>query len=160
MEPSTPKAAKATGKDGAALSKAAAAASVVLQVSAVDTLDERAQVLVAKMESKGSEAYRKCKFDKFIELSADIEEDDDAAQARCMKEARAFAEKQQLPDDPELVKLRAARERVQRAKRDQADAEARLVAAQSETLVAEEALTSLLEALDPTEPPVKKAKRR
>ena len=139
-----------------ALSKAAAAPSVVLE-AAVDTLDERAQLLVAKMESKGSEAYRKCKFDKFSELSADVEEDDDAGQARCMKEARAFAEAQQLPDDPELVNLRAARERVQTAKRVRVEAQARLDAAQAEADAAEAALTSLVEAA--SAPPAKKARR-
>ena len=151
----TPKPVKAAG-GSKALSKAAAAASVVLEASAVDTLDERAQLLVAKMESKGSEAYRKCKFDKFSELSADVAEEDDAGQARCMKEARAFAEAQQLPDDPELVNLRAARERVQTAKRARVEAQARLDAAQAEADAAEEALTSLVE--DPA-PPAKKAKK-
>jgi hypothetical protein len=104
---------------------------------------------LAKMESKGSEAYRKCKFDKFTELSADVEEDDDAAQARCMKEARAFALAKQLPDDPELINLRAARERV-------VEAQAQLDAARGEAKAAEAALTSLVEGLEAPAPPAKK----
>ena len=125
-----------------ALAAAASAATAVLEASEV-TMDSRAQELLATRESVITEARRKRKFQIWTQMSEGVSEDDDAEQARLMKEARLQAERE-LPFDPEITGLRAAYDRVH--------------AARMELTEAEGALAQIVEKLEGV--PTKKAKKK
>ena len=116
--------ASSSGKASKALTAAASAAAIVLEASEV-TMDSRAQELLATRESVISEARRKRKFKIWMQMSEGVSEDDDAEQARLMKEARLQAERE-LPFDPEITELRTAYNRVHAARTELTEAEGAL----------------------------------
>ena len=116
-----------------AVEEATAAATVVLQATAVG-IETDAEALLVNRESVASETYRQskayndCKFTKFAELAAGISEDDQAAQLRCLQEAAKFAKDAQ-PSDPDTEDLRAKLARLRELRVQTAEAERDLATA-------------------------------
>lgn len=144
----TPKVAASKPASGAVAGKAALtvaknAADIVLEAREVG-VEVRAQELLATRESVVTEARRKRRFELWEELSREIAEDDDAAQAACMKAVRKRAD-EELPHDKDTTELRAAFEGVK--------------AARAELIAREGALATIVGRLDGAPPASKRRKK-